>query len=62
MNLLNNYLNATEFKDYEDFKQNARIRVPDDFNFGFDVADEYARVAPENALSYGAIRKARKKF
>ena len=47
MNLLDNYLNATEFKDYEDFKQNARIRVPDDFNFGFDVADEYARIAPE---------------
>lgn len=62
MNLLNNYLNATEFKDYEDFKQNARIRVPDDFNFGFDVADEYARIAPEKRALVWCNQKGEEKI
>lgn len=62
MNLLDNYLNATEFKDYEDFKQNARIRVPDDFNFGFDVADEYARIAPEKRALVWCNQKGEEKI
>ncbi|MCI7769117.1 MAG: AMP-binding protein, partial [Christensenellaceae bacterium] len=62
MNLLDNYLNATEFKDYEDFKQNARIRVPDDFNFGFDVADKYARIAPEKRALVWCNQKGEEKI
>ena len=47
MNLIGKFLSQTEFSDYADFKANAKITVPDNFNFGFDVVDEYARLAPE---------------
>ncbi len=47
MDLICKYLAKTEYTDYEDFKANAKIRVPESFNFGFDVVDEYARLAPD---------------
>lgn len=46
MNLLGKFLNRLDFSDYEDFR-NAELIVPESFNFGFDVVDEYARVCPE---------------
>lgn len=46
MNLLSKFLNRTDFNDYEDFSANCRLTVPDGFNFGFDVVDEYARLQP----------------
>lgn len=47
MNLLSKFLNRTDFSDYDDFRRNAQLCVPSDFNFGFDVVDEYARLCPE---------------
>ncbi|MGN1099291.1 MAG: AMP-binding protein [Christensenellales bacterium] len=47
MNLLKNYLSRTDFQTYEDFTQNFHINVPADFNFGYDVVDEYARITPD---------------
>lgn len=47
MNLLSKFLNRTDFSDYDDFRRNAKLCVPSDFNFGFDVVDEYARLAPD---------------
>lgn len=47
MNLLSDYLERVEFDSYEDFRDNFHINIPEDFNFGFDVIDKYARVAPE---------------
>lgn len=46
MNLLKNFLNKTEFDSYEDFCT-LKINIPENFNFGFDIIDEYARVAPQ---------------
>ena len=45
--LLNKYLPRIEFDSYEDFKQNYRLNIPDDFNFGFDIVDEWAKQEPE---------------
>lgn len=45
--LLDRYLPRTEFDSYEDFKENYRCNVPADFNFGFDIVDEWARQEPE---------------
>jgi len=45
--LLEKYLPRTEFASYEDFKQNYAVNVPDNFNFAFDVVDEWARLEPE---------------
>ncbi len=41
--LLDRFLPRIEFDSYEDFKQNYKVNVPDDFNFGFDIVDEWAR-------------------
>ena len=47
MDLLNRFVNRIDFDSYEDFKQNFKINVPEDFNFGFDVVDVYAKEVPD---------------
>ena len=47
MNLLERFLDKTEYTSYEDFKANFKLKVPDNFNFGYDVVDEYARLCPD---------------
>ena len=44
--ILKKYCPRIEFDSYEDFYENFQINVPDDFNFGYDVVDEWARVEP----------------
>ena len=44
--ILKKYCPRIEFDSYEDFRDNFRIDVPEAFNFGFDVVDEWARVEP----------------
>jgi acetyl-CoA synthetase len=36
-----------EFDSYEDFYGNYRCEVPENFNFAYDVVDEWARIKPE---------------
>jgi len=38
---------TTSFKSYEDFKKNFKIRVPRNFNFGYDVVDAIAAGWPD---------------
>lgn len=45
--VLKQYCPRIEFDSYEDFFENFQINVPEAFNFGFDVIDEWARVEPE---------------
>ena len=45
--MLERFLNKTEFDSYEDFMANFKVNVPDNFNFGYDVVDEWARIAPD---------------
>ena len=45
--ILKKYCPRIEFDSYEDFFENFKIDVPEDFNFGYDVVDEWARVEPE---------------
>ena len=47
MNLLNHFLERTEFESYEDFIANYKLKIPTGFNFGYDVVDEYARLEPD---------------
>jgi len=47
------YLKKSVFESLEDFKQNFEIVVPEQFNFAYDVVDEYARTAPsKRAISW----------
>jgi acetyl-CoA synthetase len=45
--LLKQYCPRIEFDSYGDFIEDFRIDAPEDFNFGFDVVDEWARVEPD---------------
>ena len=45
--LLDQFLSQTEFQSYEDFTDNFKIHIPDNFNFAFDVVDEIAKQTPE---------------
>lgn len=46
MRLFEKYVD-NDFKDYEDFKARFTIRVPETFNFAYDVVDELALTKPE---------------
>ena len=47
------YLTKSVFESLEDFKQNFEIVVPEQFNFAYDVVDEYARTNPaKRAISW----------
>ena len=41
--LLDRYLPRIEFDSYEDFKKNYKVNFPENFNFGFDIVDEWAK-------------------
>ena len=45
--LLDRYLPRIEFDSYEDFKKNYKVNVPENFNFGFDIVDEWAKQEPD---------------
>lgn len=45
--MVEKFLNKTEFTSYEDFINNYSVNVPENFNFAFDVVDEYAKTDPE---------------
>ncbi|MGZ7160321.1 MAG: AMP-binding protein, partial [Methanobacterium sp.] len=45
--ILNKFVPRVEFESYEDFKENFRINVPDNFNFAYDVVDDYAENIPD---------------
>lgn len=47
MNLLSKFLKKTEFTDYNDYYNNFKINVPENFNFAYDVVAEYANTAPD---------------
>lgn len=45
--IISKYCPRLEFDSYEDMKANFTINVPDNFNFAYDVVDEWARVEPD---------------
>jgi acetyl-CoA synthetase len=49
--MLEKFLTKTSFSSQEDFINNLHIKVPKNFNFGYDIVDEWARTQPnKNAL------------
>lgn len=45
--ILKKYCPRIEFDSYEDYFDNFEIDVPENFNFAYDVVDEWARVEPD---------------
>ena len=44
--MLEKFLEKVSFESYEDFMQNFKINVPENFNFGYDVVDAWAEKEP----------------
>lgn len=45
--MLEKFLKQTTFSSYEDFMKHFKVIVPENFNFGYDVIDAWAKEAPE---------------
>ena len=45
--MLERFLSQTTFSSPEEFKEKLHIRVPDNFNFGYDVVDAWAAEEPD---------------
>lgn len=45
--MIERFLKQTSFRDFEDFRTHYRLIVPEQFNFAYDVVDEWARIAPD---------------
>lgn len=46
--MLEKFLERTEFSSYEDFKENYKVKAPDNFNFAFDIVDGWAEEKGDN--------------
>ncbi len=47
MQLYKKYLAQPTFNSLEDFQNNFKIALPENFNFAYDIVDEYARIEPD---------------
>ena len=45
--MLERFLSQTTFTSQDDFIQNFHVKVPDNFNFGYDVVDAWAEATPD---------------
>ena len=45
--MVKKYINQQTFKNQEDFKINFKINVPENFNFAYDIVDEWAKTHPD---------------
>ncbi|MDR3173607.1 MAG: AMP-binding protein [Treponema sp.] len=45
--ILSQYCPRIEFESYEDFYENYRCNVPENFNFAYDVVDRWAQIQPD---------------
>lgn len=45
--MLEQFLDKTKFESYDDFMANFKVKVPERFNFGYDVVDRWAEIEPE---------------
>ena len=45
--MLNKFLSRTEYSSYDDLYKNFKISIPENFNFAYDVVDEYAKEEPK---------------
>lgn len=59
--MLERFLRQTSFASYDDFMANFELIVPENFNFGYDVVDAWAEIAPQKTCltwtdEHGAFR------
>lgn len=45
--MLERFLTKTTFESQDDFEKNFKVNIPENFNYGYDVVDEWAAIEPE---------------
>ena len=45
--MIERFLEQTHFEDMEDFRKNFRLKIPEGFNFAYDVMDAWAEEEPD---------------
>ena len=45
--MLEQFLSKSEFNSYDEFYNEFNIKVPDNFNFAYDVVDTIAKESPD---------------
>ncbi len=45
--MLERFLKKVNFKSLEDFRQNYEVKIPNNFNFAYDVVDKWAEIDPD---------------
>lgn len=45
--MLERFIKQTEYSSTEDFADNFKVNIPENFNFGYDVVDEWAKTNPD---------------
>ena len=56
--MIERFLERTEFSSYEDFKQNYKLKIPENFNFAYDVIDEWANIDKNKLANFLDLAKA----
>ena len=52
--MLEKFLKQTSFTSTQDFAENFHVHIPENFNFGYDVVDQWAKTNPEKrAICWG---------
>ncbi len=47
MSMLLKFIDREDYSSYEDLYENFKIHIPENFNFAYDVVDEYAKTDPK---------------
>ena len=55
--MLERFIDQTSFTSQEDFIKHFKIKVPENFNFGYDVVDAWAAERPDKTLFFGQTIK-----
>lgn len=62
MNFLNKFFDRQDYSDYNDFATNCKIKIPTEFNFGYDIVDEYASLDPNKRAVVWCSNKGEEKI
>lgn len=55
--MIERFLKQTKFTSEQDFKEHLEFIIPEDFNFAYDVMDEWAKIKPDHvALLWASER------
>ena len=61
--MIERFLKQTTFTSEQDFKEHLEFIIPEDFNFAYDVMDEWAKIKPDHvALLWTSERGEEIKF